>query len=255
MLLNEDCFKAMESIEDNSVDLILTDPPYGIDYRLNITKNEDKLFSKILNDKPNDIDWDRFFSESHRILRPGKCLYLFGRLDFFLRISVPIRSSRLKYNHDFIWSKGDMGSGNLNVFGSIHETIICLSKGNAEKSRIVTIDGEHKKRSKAFYVGKISTKEYVGHPTQKPIGLLAYIIENRTDPNDLVFDPFNGSGSTTFAADLLQRKWIGCELSQEYHEVASRRMKNEELRNYHQRQLEGGYVTRDSGISIRTVGR
>jgi len=251
MLHHADCFEVLAQLPDSSIDLVLTDPPYGIDYQLNITAKQERILPRIKNDKDSSqLDWDLFFSEVHRVLKPKKSLYMFGRLDFFLRISQHIHGGPLKYNHDFVWSKGDMASGNLNVFGTTHELVIGLSKGTAEKSRLVTIDGEPKKRSKAFYVGKVSTKEYVGHPTQKPVGLLSYIIENRTDPGDTVFDPFNGSGSTTLAAKLLGRQWIGAELATEYHDMATRRMTDPDIEEYYRSRFAKGFVSRDGGVTL-----
>lgn len=251
MLHHNDCFEVFSRLADASIDLILTDPPYGIDYQLHITSNQERILPKIKNDKDtSSLNWDLFFSEAHRVLKPKKSLYMFGRLDFFLRMSQYIHAGPLKYNHDFIWSKGDMASGNLNVFGTTHELVIGLSKGAAEKSRLITIDGEQKKRSKAHYVGKVSTKEYVGHPTQKPVGLLSYIIQNRTDPGDTVFDPFNGSGSTTLAAKLLDRQWIGAEIDAQYHDMAIRRLEDPAVEEYYRARFEKGFISRDGGISL-----
>jgi len=251
MLHHNNCFEVFSQLPDESIDLILTDPPYGIDYQLHITTSKERILTKIQNDKDtSSLDWDLFFSEAHRVLKPKKSLYMFGRFDFLLRISQHIQSGPLKYNHDFILSKGDMASGNLNIFGTTHELVVGLSKGTAEKSRLVTIDGEQKKRTKAHYVGKVSTKEYVGHPTQKPVGLLSYIIQNRTDPGDTVFDPFNGSGSTTLAAKLLHRQWIGAEIDAQYHHMATQRLSNPAIEEYYRARFKRGFVSRGGGISL-----
>ena len=105
---------------------------------------------------------------------------------------------------------------------------IGLSKGNAEKSRAISIGGEEKKRSKAEYSGKVSTKEYYGHPTQKPIGLLSYLILNRTDENELVFDPFAGVSSTMVACKLFNRKGLAYEMDPHFYDLSIKRLEDKE---------------------------
>lgn len=231
-----DTFAEMAEMDDNSIDLILTDPPYGINHAdgfIKGSKTTKAIKNRIKNDNPDDILWDVLLDEFYRILKPGKMCYIFGRTDMFMRIGHNIIKSKLKYNHDFIWRKGDMVHGNLGIFGTIHELLIGLSKGTPEKSRELIIDGDNKKRSKAEYSGKVSRKEYYGHPTQKPVGLLSYIILNRTDENDVVFDPFCGVGSTLVAAQILNRIGVGHEVDEDFYKLTVKRLNDiEHLAQY-----------------------
>jgi site-specific DNA-methyltransferase (adenine-specific) len=244
-LILADCFDELKKLPDNSVDLILTDPPYGIDYKLNIGK-----LDRILNDKAGDIDFSRFFDECYRVLKDKGSMYLFGRCDFFCRIGNEIQKSKFKYMHELLWIKGDMGSGNIGIFGQIHENIIGLSKGTPRKSQPILIDGEIKQRSKGAYWGKISTKEYCGHPTQKPVGLCAYIIENRTVCGDVVLDPFAGSGSTLFAAKALDRQWIGIELDPKFYEMSKNRLEDIKSIEKFKKTINQGYITYNGLITL-----
>ena len=243
-----DCFDELKKIPSNSIDLILTDPPYGIDYKLNVGK-----LDKILNDKVGDIDFSQFFGECYRVLKEGGCIYLFGRCDFFYRIGNEIQKSGLRYMHELLWIKGDMGSGNVGIFGQIHENIIGLSKGTPRKSQPIMIDGEIKQRSKGVYWGKISTKEYCGHPTQKPIGLCAYLIQNRTLPGDVVLDPFAGSGSTLFAAQALERQWIGIELDLKFWQISKDRLAEIESIEKFKNTINQGYITYNGLITLPKI--
>jgi site-specific DNA-methyltransferase (adenine-specific) len=250
MLFQNNCLNKLKEIPDDSVDLILTDPPYGINYKLNISKNKNKIFEEIKNDSAGDIDFKDFFKECYRVLKPKGSLYLFGRMDFFMRISSDVLNSEFKYNNDFLWLKGDMASGNINVFGVTHESLIHLSKGSPRKSEKLMIDGKEKKRSKSSYYGKVSKKEYYGHPTQKPVGLCAYIIENRTKPGEIVLDPFAGSGSTLVAAKILNRKWIGIEVDPKYFTILNNRMEDELHLKMYSNALKDGFTTRNGSISL-----
>ena len=144
-IYNVDCIEFMKTIKSDSIDLILTDPPYGISYRDNIrksrywSKKNNKTYKnkspklvieKVTNDMKGAIDWQLFLDESFRILKPHKMIYLFCRKDVAMDWGYYIRNSGFKYVHDVLWIKGDMGYGNLNVMGMIHETIIGLSMPN-----------------------------------------------------------------------------------------------------------------------------
>jgi DNA modification methylase len=248
---NANFFEEIKDIKSNSIDLILTDPPYGISHAdgfIKSSKNSKALTHSIIGDKPGDLDWDVIFEEFFRILKPNKMCYFFGRTDMFIRIGKNITDSKLKYCHDFIWRKGDMNYGNLGIMGNIHEMCIGLSKGNPEKSRPLLIGGVEKKRYKAEYSGKVSNKEYYGHPTQKPIGLLSYIIQGRTDVGDTIFDPFGGVGSTNLACEINNRNSISFELDTNFYDLSLKRLNDTEHVEMCKKQIESGLTYSDCGL-------
>lgn len=246
-LIHDDCFKALKNIADESIDLILTDPPYGIGYKDCYAK---KSLGKIQSDNPNDIDWVTFFSECYRVLKSKKMIYFCCRSDMLLRLGPAIQQSSFRFAHDFAWLKGDMGYGNLNVMGTSHELVLGLSKGSAEKSRVIKVDGEDKKRTIAAYVGKLGKRENYGHPTQKPVGLMAYIIMNRTDYGDVVLDPFCGSGSTLVAAQILNRKSIGIDLDERYINLTNKRLADEPHIKMYQDMIDKGLISKPPGVTF-----
>ena len=131
-ILNVNFFDEVKKMPNNSIDLILTDPPYGISHSdgfIKLSKNTKAITHTIIGDSPHDIDWDFLLSELFRVLKPNKMCYIFGRTDMFMRIGSNILKSDFKYCHDFIWRKGDMNYGNLGIMGNIHEMCIGLSKG------------------------------------------------------------------------------------------------------------------------------
>lgn len=238
-----DCFKELKKIKSSSIDFILTDPPYEINMKDGHAK---KPLKKIMNDTPGSIDWKCFLEESYRVLKPNKMIFICCRTDMIMRLSTYIQNSDLSYIHDFVWLKGDMGYGNLNVMGTTHELLIALSKGKPEKSKIVLIDGKEKKRTPAIFYGKITKKEYRGHPTQKPVSLMAYILMNRTEEGDVVLDPFAGSGSTLIAAKLLNRNFIGIEIDEEFYNIYKKRITDQEHLNMYTEMLNSK-LTRYNG--------
>jgi len=245
-VIHGDCLEVMCNMLPSSIDLVPCDPPYQIEYVDMIAQQSykerglDKEVKPIKNDSKDSIDWDVFFDESYRILKPKKMLYMCCRLDMIIEMGHFIKRSKFEYAHDFVWHKGDMGYGNLNIMGTTHELIIGLSKGKPEKSRPLYVNDVLKKRTPAFYNGKLLKSEYYNHPTQKPVGMMAYIIQNRTDEGDLVLDPFAGVGSTLVAAKLLNRDYIGIELDEEHYKNIRRRLNDEDHLNLYRDMLSKG---------------
>jgi len=248
-LIFGDCFDYFKNIPNESIDLILTDPPYGINLKDGISRNPLK---EIKNDSKDDIDWKIFFSESYRILKQNKMLYLCCRMDFIFRLSKYIQESEFIYSHDFIWLKGDMGYGNLKIMGTTHEFIIALCKGNPEKSMSIKIDNEIKKRTPAIYWGKVTTKEYYQHPTQKPIGMMAYIILNRTKEKDLIFDPFAGVSSTLIAAKMTKRSYLGIELDEDFYNLSNKRIHDENYLKMFEN-LENRFIRYNGAVKLESL--
>jgi len=224
-IINDDCFKYIKIIEDNSIDLIITDPPYGISFKDNLTNNKKYVKKSILNDGKDDIDFKLFFDESYRILKNNCSLFLCMRIDFLMRIATIINESKFKYVNTLIWRKGDMGYGNLNVMGENFEIVLHLSKNSPKKSQILNINNKSKKRTVAEYCGNLTKHELCGHPTQKPIGLFSYIILNRTNKYELILDPFAGSGTTAIACELLNRNYICIEQDADFYNLINKRLK------------------------------
>ncbi len=205
-----DCLELMKKIPDKSIDMILCDPPYGIDFRSN--RRQEK-YLKIKND--NSLEWlDQFIVESERVLKDDSALILFcswHHVDFF-KISI---EKYFKIKNILIWEKNNTGMGDLKgSFAPKYELIFFSVKGRP------LLRG--KRDSDILRFKKTGNKL---HPTQKPVALLEYLIKKLSDEDDLVLDPFMGSGSTGVAAIDLNRNFIGYEIEDDYFEIAKNRIK------------------------------
>lgn len=198
-------------MQDNSVDLILTDPPYGIDFQSNKRKNK---FEKIENDKKFFFEW---LDEARRVLKDTGAFYCFTRWDVYPEWFAAVKD-RFSIKNCIVWFKRGGGLGDLKkAYMYNHEFIIyCANKNHR-------LNG--KRRNDVFEFAKDAPSSYV-HPTQKPILLLSEIIEKSSNENDVVLDMFMGSGSTGVACMNTGRKFIGIELDDKYFEIAKQRIEN-----------------------------
>jgi len=210
-IYNMDCLDGMKQLEDNSIDLIVTDPPYGINYQSNMRK---KKFDKIVQD--DNLNWlEPTFSEFYHILNSTGALYCFTRWDKFEDFKESI-AKVFKIKSVIVWDKLSGGMGDLNgAYAPSYEICIFAVK---EKHEL-----RGKRPKDLIRCGR--EIEYL-HPTQKPIKLIEKLIKTSSDENDTVFDPFMGSGTTAVACKKLNRRFIGFEISKEYCDIAEKRLAN-----------------------------
>ncbi len=214
----DDCLNIMKQIENESIDLIVTDPPYLIKYKTNRRKNKDHDFcSEILNDDNEQLIID-YIKECYRILKNNTAMYMFcncDKVDFFKQ---ELENAGFKIKNMIIWVKNNWTAGDLKAqFGKQYEIIFLVNKGRKcfNGKRITDI----------WMFDRISGKKQL-HQNQKPVDLLKQCILKHSDENDIIFDGFMGSGSTGVACIETNRKFIGVELDKKYFEIAKERIEN-----------------------------
>ena len=230
-LLHGDCLKLMKGIPDGSVDMILTDPPYGT--------TACKWDSII----PLEPMWEQL----KRIIKPNGAIVLFGSEPF----SSFLRVSNIKdYKYDWTWDKVKPGAfaiakyrplGNtesISVFASGRHNYFPVMEAqkprtgkiyaNSDSARVKYNDGVERKYDKKYPKTLItfSNADQTGkvHPTQKPVALMEYLIKTYTNQGDTVLDFTMGSGTTGVACKNLGRNFIGIELDKSYFEIATKRI-------------------------------
>lgn len=240
MIHNVDCLEYLSTLEDNSVDLVLTDPPYYIGF------DGGKGWDSQWKTEQEYLDWcDEWTRECVRVLKPNRMLVVFGTLktDTFIKYKLNTNNIEpLCGQNEIIWSYNWGGRTKAN-FARKHEYAWCWSKGeeflfNADDVRVERKQKINIRTGKAHEKGTIPTcvweknnhttsKEYVNwHPTQKPFMILERIIEGYTNKGDFVIDIFSGSGSTAIACDNVGRKFGGCELDTEYYNLSQDRRRS-----------------------------
>ena len=211
-ITNEDCFEMLKRQESKTVDLLLTDPPYGMDYQSNFRKEKHK---KIEGDV--SLDWlPGWISEVERVCKDDAHLYIWcswHKVDIFKQEL----ERHFKIKNLLVWAKRGGGMGDLKGgYGGCHELCFFINRGKNLKGK-----RETDVISKAYKTGNAF------HPTQKPVNLMAYIIEKSSNKNDLVMDCFSGSGSTAIACNETERRFVGTELDKEFYDISVQRIKDE----------------------------
>lgn len=211
---NEDCISGMKKLPNECIDLIITDPPYLMDYKSNRRVKQDK-FDKILNDKDSHKLISEAIEEYYRILKNDSAIYIFcswHHIDFFKQEV----EKRFKLKNLIVWNKNNHGSGDLKgSYAPKHEFILFAHKGRPLL--------QNKRIPDVIDCPKISSINLV-HPTEKPISLLETFILNSSKSRDVVLDGFIGAGSTALASINTNRNYIGFELDKIYFDIAQKRI-------------------------------
>ena len=209
-LIHGDSLTVLRQMEPESVDAIITDPPYGINY-------VSPTGARIQNDTAPFI-W--FLYDAFRVLKPGSSgrgtLVCFTRWDVQQVFIDAIRLAGFIEKSEVIWDKIQHGMGDLkSQFAPSHENIIFAVKGK------FSFPGH---RPKDLITHRKLPGSQMIHPTEKPVPLLADLITAVTKPGDLILDPFAGSGSTLVAAKKTGRRFTGIELDDVHYAKAQRRI-------------------------------
>ena len=189
-VINGDCEEILKTIPDNSFDLVITDPPYGMDYQSNWSKDGPR-HDKIHGDMEYPV---HLIDEFKRIAK--NAVLVFCRWDNLKDLPKP--------KSFIVWDKGNHSMGDLkHEYGRRWEGICFYA-----------MDGHEfvKRPADLIFCPKIGA-ESLTHPNEKPVPLMEILIGNLV--GDSVLDPFAGSGSTLVAAERCKRKWAGIEIDKD----------------------------------------
>jgi len=252
-LYKGDCLELIKQIEADSIDLIITSPPYCMGKRYENPKDDLKTFTE---------QHVSLLPEIYRILSPGGSMcWQIGYhvkdstimpLDYIIydiinkQLSEEIRNGLVLRNR-IVWTFGH-GLNNTKRFSGRHEVILWYTKGEEYLFDLDSVRIPQKYPGKRYFKGdkkgelsgnplgknpsdvwdvpnvKANHIEKTEHPCQFPIVIPQRLIKSLTPPNGIVLDPFTGSGSSGIAAAIEKRRFIGAELSPEYHAIAKKRI-------------------------------
>jgi len=243
-ILVGDCVAGMATLPAASVDLIFADPPYNLQLASDLKRPDDSRVDAV------DDDWDKFASFSayddftrhwltacRRVMKPAATIWVIGSYHNIFRVGAIMQDLGFWILNDVIWRKSNpMPNFRGRRFTNAHETLIWASRG--ADARGYTFNYEVLKAGNedvqvrsdwtlALCTGDERLKGRDGkklHPTQKPEALLARVLLSSSRPDDLILDPFCGTGTTGAVARRLGRRFVGCEQDARYAQAADNRI-------------------------------
>ncbi len=219
-LLLGDCVDRLAEVPDNSIDCILTDPPYGFNY-LSRSKTLPKV--RIANDRFEAYPLYRSaLQRAYPILKDDGVLLVFTNWQCEDSTKAITREEGFDIKNVLIWEKNAWSRGDLKGnWGYSYEMILFAKKTKTPSTLRRFLNG--KREGNILKFKKLPTN-YMQHPTEKPVELLQYLIEKVTQPGETVLDMFMGSGTTGVAASECGRAFIGIELEKVWFDVAAKRL-------------------------------
>lgn len=223
---NADCFDFLPTVASDSVDLILTDPPYVISRATGFENGNDPAFDRLKVNMDYGA-WDRDFSgmdrvipEFYRILRHGGACIIFYDLWKITELSGYLKNAKFKQLRFLEWIKTNPVPLNQSVNYLTNAREIAVS---AVKSGNPTFNSKY---DNGIYNYPIEHTVGRFHPTQKSLRLMEDLILKHSNRGDLILDCFAGSGTTAMAAAKLERRFVGCEADSIYHQKSIERLRS-----------------------------
>ena len=241
-----DCVPVMGMLPAGSIDCIFADPPYNLQLRGELRRPDDSVVDGV------DDDWDRFadfdeydrftrawLGECRRLLQKDGTIWVVGAYHNIFRIGAILQDLGFWILNDIIWRKSNpMPNFRGRRFTNAHETVIWAARGRDSRYRfnyqaMKALNDDLQMRSDwliPLCTGPERLRNAHGlklHPTQKPEALLHRVLLSSTLPDDVVLDPFLGTGTTAAVAKRLHRRWIGIERHPAYVEAAWARIRRE----------------------------
>ena len=235
-----DALEVMASIPDNSVDCVWTDPPYFLSNdgitcvagrMVKVNKGEWDRSNGIENDHNFNLTW---LGECHRILKPAGSIWVTGTIHVYLSVGMAMLQLGYRILNDIIWEKPNPPPNlGRRCFTHSTETVLWATKAKkgGKHKHIFNYDvmreengGKQMKTVWTIPPAGANEKTLGKHPTQKPIALITRCLKASTNPGDVVFDPFAGSGATGIAALSLGRSFWGVEYLDEFASISRSRL-------------------------------
>ena len=221
-LICGECVEQLKLLDDNSIDLIVTDPPYKVTSR-GSAGNSGGMLQKKINKRGqvfvhNNIDCSEYAPEFYRVLKDGSHCYVMTNHVNLIKMLNTFTNCGFHFIKCLIWDKGNKIMGQY--YMSQFEYIMFFRKGKGIKIN-------HCGTSDILSYPNIKTKDENGnnlHDTEKNVDLMEVLVNNSSKEGEIVLDPFMGIGSTGIAAVRNNREFIGIELDPKYYDIAVQRI-------------------------------
>lgn len=218
-----DAGEVLPEYQTECFDLVVTDPPYGVEFHSNMRKDR---FKKIANDGADEssrVVVSDLLLECVRLVGQNRHLYVFGP-EALRAVDAKVSSPA-----QLVWDRGTVSMGDLSSpWGPGHELVHFYTSLHRHAGKRGKETGPVRLRKGSVLRHPRKSGLQVRHPTEKPLELLTEMIESSSRVGEVVLDPFGGVGSTGVAAVLAGRRTVMCEIEEQYAEIAVERLKKAE---------------------------
>ena len=239
-IYNQNCIDGMKDIPDNKIDLVITDPPFAINFKPK-KANYNRIASRVLPGY-NEIESKDYYnftynwmSQINRILKKSGSMYVFSGWNNLKDILTALDENGFITINHIIW-KYQFGVVTSKKFVTSHYHCLYVCKNNNERKffpysrfdkNAKTTDGKSLHYSDKEDVWNIKREYWTGDektPTKLPAEIIKKILEYSSEEKDVIFDPFLGSGQVAVVSKMLKRKYLGFEIVKEYYNFAKKRL-------------------------------
>ena len=239
-IYNQDCIDGMKDIPDNKIDLVITDPPFAINFKSK-KANYNRIASRVLPGY-NEIESKDYYNftynwmnQINRVLKKSGSMYVFSGWNNLKDILTALDENGFITINHIIW-KYQFGVVTSKKFVTSHYHCLYVCKNNNERKffpysrfdkNAKTSDGKSLHYSDKEDVWNIKREYWTGDektPTKLPAEIIKKILEYSSEEKDVVFDPFLGSGQVAVVSKMLKRKYLGFEIVKEYYNFAKKRL-------------------------------
>jgi len=239
-IYNQDCIDGMKDIPDNKIDLVITDPPFAINFKSK-KANYNRIASRVLPGY-NEIESKDYYNftynwmnQINRVLKKSGSMYVFSGWNNLKDILTALDENGFITINHIIW-KYQFGVVTSKKFVTSHYHCLYVCKNNNERKffpysrfdkNAKTSDGRSLHYNDKEDVWNIKREYWTGDektPTKLPAEIIKKILEYSSEEKDVVFDPFLGSGQVAVVSKMLKRKYLGFEIVKEYYNFAKKRL-------------------------------
>ena len=226
-IYNMDCIGGLKQLDNESIDLVIIDPPYSSGTRQATNRTAGAIPKRGERWAKAGIIWDSSFSSfglslflNHFFrkiiikMKEKSHIYTFIDWRHYPLLTMSLEGSGLFINNLIVWDKGMYTLGGN--YRSQYELIVFASRGKARRLNTTT-------QGNVFNFKRVVNGQ---HPTEKPVDLVRTIVKYASNENDLVLDAFMGGGTTAIACKQTNRRYIGFEINNEYCKIANKRLAN-----------------------------
>lgn len=222
-LINQDCIEGMQTIADNSIDLVITDPPYNISRKTNFNTLGNRSMDFGTWDK--DFELYKFIQELPRILKENSNVVVFNSWENLESLAVLLRENNIVVKRCLVLNKSNPAPFNRDRLFVNDVEFALWGVYNSKNKPVKCPFNRQDKYEKCVINTTVQSRKY--HPTMKDINVVEKLLMILSNKGDTVLDPFSGSGTTAIACINNNRNFIGFELDKDYYDISVKRIEAE----------------------------